>query len=161
MSTSSFAIETPGRIARLRCTVEEITALLAAASPATVARRPAPDAWSVTEILCHLRDIEEAYGDRIRLILANDEPALIQVDPERWVDDRQYRRHDAAAALAAFRARRHDTLGLLDRLDAAQWERSGRHPSRGRLTIRKIVHSLAKHDSEHCEQIGRALAGQA
>jgi uncharacterized damage-inducible protein DinB len=160
MSTSSFAVETPVRIARLRCTVEQITALLAAASPATIARRPALDAWSVTEILCHLRDIEEAYGDRIRFVLANEEPALSQIAPERWVEERQYRRHEADAALAAFRARRHDTLALIETLDAGQWERAGRHPSRGRLTIRKIVHSLAKHDSEHCEQIARALAGQ-
>jgi len=160
MSTSSFAVETPARIARLRCTVAQITALLAAVSPSTIARRPAPDAWCVTEILCHLRDIEESYGDRIRFILANEEPALTQVDPERWVEERQYRRHEADAALAAYRARRHDTLALIDTLDAGQWERAGRHPSRGRLTIRKIVHSLAKHDSEHCEQIARALAGQ-
>jgi uncharacterized damage-inducible protein DinB len=160
MSTSIFASQTPGRIERLRSTVDEITALLAAAPPPALTRRPASDAWSVTEIVCHLRDIEEAYGDRIRLILATDEPTMLQVDPERWVDDRQYRRHEAAGALGAFRARRQDTLALLSSLEAGQWERAGQHPSRGRLTIRKIVHSLAKHDSEHCEQIARALAGR-
>jgi uncharacterized damage-inducible protein DinB len=160
MSTSIFASQTPGRLERLRSTVDEIAALLAAAPPPALGRRPARDAWSATEIVCHLRDIEEAYGDRMRLILANDEPPVIQVDPDRWVDDRQYRRHEAAAALGAFRARRQDTLALLDSLDAGQWERAGRHPSRGLLTIRKIVHSLAKHDAEHREQIARALTGR-
>jgi len=159
MSSPTFAAQTPGRLERLRRTADDIAALIEAA-PHLVAQRPALAAWSATEIICHLRDIEEAYCDRVRGILANEEPPLIQFDPDRWVDDRQYRRHEAAGALGAFRARRRDTLALLDSLDAEQWERGGQHPSRGRLTIRKIVHSLAKHDTEHCEQIARALAGR-
>ena len=159
MSSPTFAAQTPGRLERLRRTADDIAALIEAA-PHAVAQRPAPAAWSATEIICHLRDIEEAYGDRMRGILANEEPPLIQFDPDRWVDDRQYRRHDVAAALGAFGAQRRDTLAFLDALDPEQWERGGQHPSRGRLTIRKIVHSLAKHDTEHCEQIARALAGR-
>ena len=33
-------------------------------------RRPAAGAWSVTEIVCHLRDVEEAYLEsRSRVVL--------------------------------------------------------------------------------------------
>lgn len=157
---SDFATQTVKDVEGMRQTCPELAALLARPPHHVTSVGPAADAWSATEVVCHLRDIEEAYCDRMRLILANDSAQLIQFDPERWVTERQYARADAMEALAAFRARREDTLAFLAALAPDQWDRSADHPSRGRLSIRKIVHSLAKHDAEHLDQIARALAGK-
>lgn len=156
-----FAAETAERVERMRRTPAELAAHLAGPLGHMADKRPAPDAWSATEVICHLRDIEEAYFGRIQLILANGAPMLVQIDPDRWVLERQYARSDAIAALAAFRARRDETLAFLASLAAHHWDRTGDHPSRGPLSIRKIVHSLAKHDGEHLDQIARALDGLA
>jgi len=155
-----FAALTPDRLARLGCTYAELQKLFEGDSRGLATTRPAPTAWSAAEVVCHLRDIEEAYFDRIRFILLNDRPALIQLDPDRWVDERQYRRCDLPSALAAFWARREDTLGFLASLAPDRWERSADHPARGRLTVRRVVHSLASHDAEHLAQVARGLEGR-
>jgi len=150
---------TTERLDRMRQTPAGIATLIGTQPDDVLGRRPAEGAWSATEIVCHLRDVEEFYLDRVRLILINDEPGLIVLDPDRWADERQYRRHDLALAHAAFTTRRRETLAILDSLGAKQWERAGLHRLRGPLTVRHIVHSWAKHDGVHLDQLGRALAG--
>ncbi len=152
-------LATGARTDRLRRTVDDLVLAIAGHSEQTLARRPTETAWSATEILCHLRDIEEAYLERIQIILANAEPVLPVLDPERWVQERQYRRSDVTVALDAFRARRMGTLELLRGLTDEHLERGGHHALRGRMTIRRIIHGTARHDEEHLDQLGRALIG--
>jgi hypothetical protein len=150
---------TKERLDRMRQTPGDIARLIERQPADVVGRRPAEGAWSATEIVCHLRDVEEFYLGRVEYILINDEPALVVLDPDRWAEERQYRRHDMALAHTAFAARRRETLAVLDSLGADEWERAGLHRLRGRLTVRHIVHSWAKHDDGHLDQLRRALAG--
>jgi hypothetical protein len=152
---------TKERLDRMRQTPDEVGAAIHDQSDHVLGRRPAEGAWSATEIVCHLRDIEEFYLERVRLILTHDEPVLIVLDPDRWAHERQYRRHDIIRAHAAFSIRRRETLAVLDALDIEQWDRAGLHRLRGRLTVRHIVHSWAKHDHGHLDQLRRAVAGRA
>jgi uncharacterized damage-inducible protein DinB len=151
---------TKERLDRMRQAPDEIAAAIETQPDDVLSRRPAEGAWSATEIVCHLRDIEEFYLERVRLILSHDEPALLVLDPDRWADERQYRRHDIVRAHAAFSIRRRETLAVLDALDIEQWDRAGLHRLRGRMTIRHIVHSWAKHDQGHLDQLRRAVAGR-
>jgi DinB superfamily len=149
---------TKERLDRMRRTPDDVAAVLRDHPDESLTRRPAEAAWSATEIVCHLRDVEEFYTERVRTILTNDEPVLVVLDPDRWAEERQYRRHDPTEALSAFARRRAETLMLLDGLDAEQWERSGLHRLRGRMSIRRIVHGWAKHDELHLDQLARAVA---
>ena len=156
-----MSASTGERQARMRRTPEDLAHAMAGQAPDVLARRPAAAAWSVTEIACHLRDVEEFYLERVELILAHDEPPLPTFDPDRWAEERQYRRQDGVAAVAAFATRRRDTLAALDRLRPEQWERAGLHALRGRMSVVRIVHGWAKHDDGHLDQVCRALAGLA
>ena len=149
------------RLERMARVADQLAAALEGHEPEAVSTRPALDAWSATEILCHLRDIEDSYVGRMRLMLVNDQPALVVLDPDRWARERQYQRNDAREALATFRAARRETLVFLHELTEEQWERSANHPLLGVITVRRIVHSMAKHDQAHLAQLERALAGQA
>jgi hypothetical protein len=51
-------------------------------------------------------------------------------------------------------------LTLLRSLSPAEWQRGGIHPSRGRLTLRDWMASLAAHDGNHLDQLHRALEGR-
>jgi uncharacterized damage-inducible protein DinB len=148
------------RLVRMARTADDLAAAVAGHSQAALTARPSAEAWSATEVVCHLRDIEEFYLGRIKLILANQEPTLVLLDPDRWAKDRQYRRNDLAEALATFREARAETLAFLAGLAADQWERRATHPIRGPITVRNIVHSMAKHDQVHLAQLERAIAGQ-
>jgi hypothetical protein len=90
----------------------------------------------------------------------NEEPTLIVLDPDRWARERQYQRNDLGEALATFRDARGETLAFLQALSDEQWERRANHPLLGVITVRRIVHSMAKHDQVHLAQLQRALAGQ-
>jgi hypothetical protein len=104
------------------------------------------------------------YFVRIHAILLNDEPKMY-ADPsgaaDRFAEDRQYLRNDAAPALAAFRRRREESLALLRSLTPEQRERGSLHPTRGRITIDAIVTMLTWHDDNHLDQLRRALEGKA
>jgi len=149
------------RLARLAATPSELTAQLTGAPPALLARRPAPAAWAPVEVVCHLRDLEESFHERVGLILTSDEPCFPTTNPNRWAEERQYLRNDAHAAAQAFARRRAHTLTLLHGIRSDDWSRAGRQlDSRGRRTVDDFLTLMAWHDENHLAQLMRALEGR-
>jgi hypothetical protein len=164
------------RLARLAKTPDELSDAVRGQSDVELARR-ASDGWSAKDVLCHLRDIEELCIVRYHLMLAMDDPKVFVVgtpppdperwgiggevpfpyDPDRWREERQYDRNDAAEALAAFRRRRGEVLAFLGNLSAQQWQRTGIQPERGRVSFEDWTAGVASHDDNHLEQLRRAL----
>ena len=150
------------RLARIALTPEELAAAVLSADAAGLSRRPAPDSWAPTEVICHLRDNEEWFLERMRMIVAMDLPRFVATNPDRWADERQYLTNDAAIALGAFTRRRRETLAFLRPLEPDAWARAGVHvDSRGRRTIDEFLSVMAWHDDNHLDQITRALDGRA
>src|SRR3989442_9867348 len=150
------------RLARLAATPSELAAAITTTPAAALSRRPAPDAWAPVEVVCHLRDLEESFHDRLTAILASDEPRFATTNPNRWAVDRQYLRHDAHDAVRAFARRRTETLALLRGLAAEAWSRGGwQLDSRGRRTLDEFLTLMAWHDENHLAQLTRALDGRA
>jgi DinB superfamily len=149
------------RLARLAASPAELTARLAAARADVLARRPAPAAWAPVEVVCHLRDLEESFQERVTLILTSDDPCFPTTDPNRWAAERQYLRSDAHAAARAFAQRRGQTLELLRGIGPSDWLRAGRQlDSRGRRTVEDFLTLIAWHDDNHLDQLARALDGR-
>jgi len=178
--TTREAPTTPSReqcLRRTARTADDLAAAIRGLDEAALTRRPDGTNWSAKEIICHLRDIEELVMLRLETIAALDEPVIpaagmgsralnLKGDgqpaaPERWAEDRQYLRNDAAAALATFRKRREETLAHLEDLSPEQWQRGGIHPRRGRMSVDDFVLDMARHDDTHLEQLRRTLDGKA
>ena len=149
------------RIKRLERTADELAAAIQGHDDEALSRRPDAKNWAPKEIVCHLRDIEEAFLLRFETIVASDNPRLAAPDPDRWAEERQYLRNDAPAALAAFRKRRAETLAFLGQRTPADWERGGTHPGRGTITLDSFLTLMAWHDDNHLDQLRRALEGKA
>ena len=115
------------RLARIARTPGELTDAVRGADDAGLSRRPAPKSWAATEVICHLRDNEEWFLERLRLVVAMDEPRFVATNPDRWAEERQYLTNDAAVALAAFTRRRQETLEFLRWLGPDDWGRAGVH----------------------------------
>ncbi len=148
------------------CRLQDMPARLATAlrgrSDAALSRRPEADAWSAKEVVCHLRDAEEHLAGWIQMLLAMDEPPLLEISSaDRWVEDRQYGRQHVGEAWNALGRRRDETLALLQGLSAEQWKREGHHARRGRMTIEDLATLMAWHDDNHLDQVARALEGRA
>jgi hypothetical protein len=149
------------RIERLSRTADELAAVIKGRSDVALSRRPDARNWAAKEVLCHLRDTEEAFASRFEQILAMEvDPKLGAPDPDRWAEERQYLRNDGAEALAAFRKRRLETVETLGRLTSEQWEKGAVHPVRGRITIDGFLTLIAWHDDNHLHQLVRALEGR-
>jgi hypothetical protein len=149
------------RLERLGRTGYELDAAIADRPETVLCRRPDEKNWAPKEVVCHLRDTEEFFMLRFQTLAAAHEPPLVPADPERWGEDRQYIRNDAAEAVRAFRRRRAESLAHLRGLSDVQWSRAGLHPTYGRMTIEDIVSLMVWHDANHLDQLDRALRGEA
>jgi uncharacterized damage-inducible protein DinB len=153
-------MSTEEKLARLAEGPDRIGVAVEGQPEPVLVRRPDAKNWAPKEVVCHLRDAEELFTARFQLVAAMDEPRLLPADPDRWAEERQYLRNDAAEALRAFRRRREESLALIRSFTAEQWQRGGIHPTRGRMTVGDFVSLMVWHDENHLEQLQRALRGE-
>ena len=144
----------------LAATGREIARLIDGVSKKKLSQRPAPDKWSVTEILAHLADSELVYGFRIRLILEASGSPIQGINQDVWAKFSDYRKQDIKLSLEAFRTARKRLLGLLKSLPRESWDSYGIHSERGRETVTRVVEMLAGHDVNHMKQIKEQLTGK-
>ena len=117
--------------------------------------RPQDDEWSLKEIAGHLRDNEELALEQIRLMAGDEQPELPARDVDALPLEQDYRSADVQELLSAFAGFRRQTYRLLWGLAPEDWERCGRHPYRGEVTIAQIARELAEHDLGHLWQARR------
>jgi len=142
-------------------TPARLQALAAGRPRAQLAAKPAPDRWSVVEILAHLADAEIVGAWRIRSVLAASGTALQPYDQDRWAATFRYAEADPFESLDVVRATRASTLSLLRRVDASLHDNYGVHGERGHESVAHIVRLYAGHDRNHLGQIERLLTPHA
>lgn len=121
--------------------------------------RPTGTEWSLTEIACHLRDVErEVHQTRVHALLAEEGAFLAGVDADEWAIPRNYRAQVGRAALAGFLAARQATIDLLTPLPAELWARQGQHTFFGPTSLQEIVYLAIQHDRVHARQIEELAA---
>lgn len=129
-------------------------------SPEGWRRRPRDDEWSLTEIACHLRDVEiEVNLPRLRKLLEESNLFIPAVESDPWAAARDYRSQSGPAALAAFADARCETLALLDRLAPDEWQRTARHAIFGPTHLQELVALTNEHDRLHLRQMRENLKG--
>ncbi|HZW79901.1 MAG TPA: DinB family protein [Candidatus Deferrimicrobiaceae bacterium] len=141
-------------------TAKKLERLIKGKSTATLRKRPAPEKWSVGEILAHLADTEIVGSFRMRLILGAPGTPITAFDQDAWVVSGHYEKRDPHKSLEQFRMLREANLALLKSLTAEQWKHFGMHAERGQETIEHIVRMFAGHDINHLQQVERILAGK-
>jgi hypothetical protein len=147
----------------LLLTLESTPALVARAaaslSPAEARVRPAGGGFSFVENVWHLADLErEGYGTRIRRILGEENPALLNFDGDRIARERAYQEKDVERGLALFARARAQNLEALRRLRRSDWKRSGSQEGVGRVTLADVSRMMAEHDRSHGTDVAEILA---
>ena len=108
--------------------------------------RPAPDKWSVLEVVNHLYDEEtEDFRQRIELVLADPRQAWPPIDPRGWVTARGYNERELDTSLNHFLAEREKSLTWLSQLSEPNWENSNEGPN-GTLRAGDLLASWLAHD---------------
>jgi FMN phosphatase YigB (HAD superfamily) len=157
-ATLKISFKTPkALLAGLRSTPAGIATLVGALPRDKWQFRPEPAEWCLTEILCHLRDVErEVNLPRLRRLLVENNPFLAGEETDRWVEERHSIDQDGSSALADFTAARKETIALLDGLQA-EWTRKARHAIFGPTTLQELVGFMTGHDRAHVQQIWNTI----
>jgi uncharacterized damage-inducible protein DinB len=138
-------------------TNKKMTRLIKGVSTAKLRKRPAPEKWSVAEILAHLADVEIVIGWRMRSILGAPGTPVQAYDQNAWVTSGHYEKRDPRKSVEIHRVLREANFALLKSLSPEQWKQYGQHAERGQESIEQIVRMVAGHDINHIRQIERAL----
>lgn len=141
-------------------TPKRLERLVKGASPAKLRKKPAPDKWSVAEILAHLADVEIVIGWRMRSILGAPGIDVQAYDQNAWNTSLHYDKRDPRKDLIQQRMLREANLAMLKTLKPEQWKHFGQHSERGQESIEHIVKMVAGHDLNHIDQIERILGTQ-
>jgi len=138
-------------------TAKKLDRLIKGVPAAKLRKRPAPDKWSVAEILAHLADVEIVIGWRMRSILGAPGTPVQAYDQNAWVTTGHYEKRDPRKSIELRRVVREANLALLKSLSPDQWKHYGQHAERGQESIEHIVRMVAGHDVNHIQQIERIL----
>jgi DinB superfamily len=140
-------------------TAKKIKSLIAGHSAAALRKRPAPDKWSIAEIVTHMVDTDIVGGFRMRFILGAPGAAIQGFDQDAWAVAGHYASRNAHESLEHFAALRAANLAMLKTLQPEQWQHHGIHSERGHETIQHIITMYAGHDLNHLKQIEAIVAG--
>ena len=149
-------MELPFLIEQLRSTPATLRELLAPVNDEEGTWRPAPDQWSLLDVLNHLADEERVdFRCRLDLTLHHPEKEWPGIDPERAVQEEKYRNRSLREAIEDFIAERQHSLQWLEGLEAPDWSVEHTHPVFGSMSAGTLMASWVAHDLLHLRQIVR------
>lgn len=140
---------------RFRRGPELVASMLTGAAGSEVDFRPAPEAWSVRQIVAHLADSEMVGAYRFRKVMAEDNPAIEWYDEKAWAEKLDYAKRKYSNSLETFRRTRAENHELLRELPDEAWQRPGVHSKNGPLTLLDLLKIYAEHAEGHARQIRR------
>ena len=123
--------------------------------------KPAPNRWSISEVLAHLAALEQVYAERALRMVAEDSPALAKYDLAGATARGEYSRGSAGENLALFTRTRRSSLALLVGLPASAGARAGVHSELGTITLAQMLNEWANHDLGHLRQIAELYRAHA
>ncbi|HEV3342113.1 MAG TPA: DinB family protein [Pirellulales bacterium] len=123
--------------------------------------RPVPGRWSTLEVVCHLSDAEAVYAERMKRVLAEDEPPLRGFDPDIWGPRLAYHQRDLDEELQLIKLLRDQMLRILRPLTSEEFERRGIHLEDGPMTLEVLLRRITGHVPHHMRFIEEKRAALA
>jgi hypothetical protein len=115
--------------------------------------RPAPDKWTIQEILMHIADSEANSYVRCRRFIAEPGKDVMAYDEMGWARQLDYHARDPQDALELFRWLRQSTHRLIQTLPGETWENTVFHPENGSMTLDDWLDVYERHIPDHLEQM--------
>src|SRR5437763_16865086 len=134
---------------RFRRGAEVLATVLIGAAGEEVDFAPAPGKWTIRQIMAHLADAELVGANRLRLVIAEENPTLTAFDQDAWTRNLDYARRKPTQSLETFRRLRAENYELLKDLPESAFDRAGMHTESGRRTLRSLLEGYADHAESH------------
>ena len=118
--------------------------------------KPAPDRFSIAEVLAHLSHSEShCYRARVDRFLAEELPEFEPDDAQMHLA--LYANADPEESFGHFEDQREDNIELLRGLAAEAGSRRAMHRTAGEITLSNMLHEWALHDLGHIRQIAELV----
>ncbi len=148
-ASAAFLTEIPGII---RAT--------AAAWPEVLARpdvRDRPDAstWSPLEYACHVRDACRVFGDRLALMLDQDDPLFPDWDQDDTAIELRYQEQDPTLVALELRVSADALAAAFDAVAGDRWQRTGQRSNGSMFTVETLARYFVHDPVHHLHDVGR------
>jgi uncharacterized damage-inducible protein DinB len=121
---------------------------------------PAPDKWSVKQVLGHLCDTERVMGYRILRFARADKTELEGFEQDDYVAAANSNDRSTTELLAELKTVRKATLSLLESLTSEEATRTGTADGNP-ISVRALAYIIAGHAQHHLELMRKQFAGKA
>lgn len=110
---------------------------------------PISGTWSIRQVICHLADFEAVNADRMRRIIAEDNPTLRGADPDAFAAKLGYSQRDVEEELSLIELTVSQMLRILKSCDIEDFLRTGVHSEDGPLTLESLIERTTNHIPHH------------
>jgi uncharacterized damage-inducible protein DinB len=114
-----------------------------------LAALPVPGTWSIQQIVLHMMDSDLISSDRMKRLIAEENPTLIGYDESAFARSLFYEALDAGLAADIFAKNRRLTAEILRRVPDEAFGRFGTHSERGRVTLAQYLQGTVDHLEHH------------
>ena len=138
---------------------EKLRAAIQGLTRAEALTRPCPGKWSIQEEVVHLADTDAIAINRMKRVVAEDNPTLLRADEQAYVDQLHCDAQDLDDAILLFNLNRHQFARVLRELNVSQFDRVGTHNGElGRITLAGLLENYSEHLDIHLERVKRIRA---
>jgi len=140
-------------IQRLNFNAKTFDVMLSEISEIQARWKPAPEKWSMLEVVNHLYDEErDDFRKRLDLTLHQPEKEWTSIDPPAWVTSHKYMERNFNESIINFLAERTASITWLKSLKSPVWEHVHNHPKFGPIKAGDLLASWLAHDYMHIRQ---------
>lgn len=109
--------------------------------------------WSIQQVVIHCMDSELVSVDRLKRMIAEDNPTLMGYDENKFVANLFYDEQPAEDAATLVALARKTFAPVLRKLPPAAFERAGTHNERGQITVGSYLKAVVEHLDHHVKFI--------
>ena len=126
-------------------------------------QRPDESTWSPLEYACHVRDVHVVFGERLRLMLEQDEPQFANWDQDETAVTERYDLQDPTLVGEELVAAAETVAAQYDAVPVNAWGRRGLRSNGSEFTVESIgryhLHDIVHHAHDVRSYATRATRG--
>ncbi len=137
---------------------QKLRAAVAGMTAEQLDARPIPGKWSTKHVICHIADFEPVYVDRMKRVIAENEPTMFSGDPDLFAARLAYGQRDVIVELDFIALARKHMGAILRSLKPEDFQRKGIHSEAGPITLEKLLTNITNHIPHHIKSIDERRA---
>jgi hypothetical protein len=110
---------------------------------------PVPGTWSIQQIVIHLMDSDLIASDRMKRVIAEENPAIIGYNEAAFSQKLFYEKLDPVMAADIFKKNREMTAVILRNVPESAFNRTGTHNERGKISLQELLTTYVQHLDHH------------